>query len=82
MIDTLPLPISKCYAFPQATDGSISCIYCGFNGVIMKLEKPEGRTKTTTKKASFRYVNNLDNPTKGVCGRYECREKFKKQVKI
>jgi hypothetical protein len=80
MIDTLTLPISKYPNFPQATDGSISCIYCGFNGAIMLIEKPESKHKTTTTKASFRYVNDLDNPTKGVCAKYECRKKYGKSA--
>lgn len=75
MIDTLPL--SNVIQFPHVEGGVISCVFCGFAGAPM-FDLPDRITNVT--RASFRYVNDIKNPTEGVCGRYECRMKLAKQA--
>ena len=78
MIDTLLIPAYKCHSFPQKPGGVITCVYCDFSGGSI-YDRPD-QPNSVTIRACFRYVNNLKNPTKGVCGKYECREKLEMVV--
>lgn len=76
MIDTITLPSSKYPNFPQKPGGVITCVFCGFSGGSI-YDRPD-QPGSVMIKASFRYVNDVGNPTEGVCARYECREKLAK----
>jgi len=78
MIDTITLPSSRYPNFPQKLGGVITCVYCGFSGGSI-YDRPD-QPSSVMIKASFRYVNDIGDPTEGVCGRYECRERLAKEA--
>lgn len=74
MIDLLPRMGTQRH-FPHYTNGKVKCLYCPFDGVQMYVSPGHGAPQDEIK-ATFRFVDSVTEPVVGVCGRYECRQKF------